>query len=40
VATDMNKMKTFIGLLILEGIIQKPGNGTYFSKKESIETPF
>jgi hypothetical protein len=33
-------MKTLIGLLILQGIVQKPEKGLYFSKRESIVMPF
>ena len=33
-------MKTLIGLLILQGIEQKPENGIYFSKRESTVTPY
>ena len=34
------EMKTLTGLLILQGIVQKPENGMYCSKKESIVTPY
>ena len=34
------KWKTLIGLLILQGIVQKPENGMYFSKRVSIVTPY
>ena len=37
--TKLTEMKTLIGLLILQGVVQKPENGMYFSKKESIVTP-
>ena len=37
--TNPNEMKTLIELLILQGIVQKPENGMYFSKRESIVTP-
>jgi len=37
--TNPTEMKTLIGLLILQGIVQKPENGMYFSKRESIVTP-
>jgi hypothetical protein len=33
-------MKTLIGLPILQGIVQKPENGMYFSKTESSATPY
>jgi hypothetical protein len=32
--TNPTKMNTLIGLLILQGIVQKPENGMYFSKTE------
>jgi hypothetical protein len=38
--TNPSEMKTLIGLLILQGIVQKPENGMYFSKSESIVTPY
>jgi len=38
--TNPTEMKTLIGLLILQGIVQKPENGMYFSKRESIVTPY
>jgi hypothetical protein len=34
------EMKTLIGLLILQGVAHKPENGIYFSKSESIGTPY
>jgi hypothetical protein len=33
-------MKTLIGLLILQGIVQKPKNGMYYPKKENAVTPY
>ena len=33
-------MKTLIGLLILQGIVQKPENGMYFSKTENVASPY
>ena len=39
VDTNPTEMKTLIGLLILQGIVQKPENGMYFSKRASIVTP-
>jgi hypothetical protein len=33
-------MKTLTGLLVLQGIMQKPENGMYFSKGESTATPY
>jgi len=36
--TNPTEMKTIIGLLILQGIVQKPENGMYFSKREIIDT--
>jgi len=38
--TNPTEMKTLIGLLILQGIVQKPQNGKYFSKREGIVTPY
>ena len=38
--TNLTEMKTLIGLLILQGIVQKPENGMYFSKRESTATPY
>ena len=38
--TNSTEMKTLTGLLILQGIVQKPENGMYFSKRESIVTPY
>ncbi len=38
--TNPTEIKTLIGLLILQGIVQKPENGMYFSKRESIVTPY
>jgi len=38
--TNSAEMKTPIILLILQGIVQKPENGLYFSKRESIVTPY
>jgi hypothetical protein len=37
--TNPTEMKTLIGLLIIQGIVQKPENGMFFSKKESVVTP-
>jgi len=34
------EMKTLIGLLILQDIVQKPENGMYFFKRESIVTQY
>jgi len=34
--TNPTEMKTLIGLLILQGIVQKPENGMYFSKREVL----
>ena len=36
--TNPTEMKTLIGLLVLQDIVQKPENEMYFSKKESIVT--
>jgi len=38
--TNPTEMKTLIGLLILQGTVHKPENGTYFSKREIIVTPY
>jgi len=38
--TNPTEMKTPFGLLILQGIVQKPENGMCFSKRESIVTPY
>jgi len=38
--TNPTEMKTLIGLLILQGIVQKPENGMCVSKRESIVTPY
>jgi len=38
--TNPAEMKILIGLLILQGIVQKPENGMYFSKRESTVTPY
>jgi len=35
--TNPTEMKTLIGL---QDIVQKPENGMYFSKRESIVTPY
>jgi hypothetical protein len=43
--TNLTEMKTLIGLLILQGIVQKPENGMYFSTlcinnyREKIPSP-
>jgi hypothetical protein len=37
---DINKMKTFTGILLFQGILHKLENGLYFSKRESTETPY
>jgi len=38
--TNSTEIKPLIGLLILHSIVQKPNNGMYFSKRESIVTPY
>jgi hypothetical protein len=38
--TSPTEMKTLIELLILHGIVQKPENGMYFSKRGSIVMPY
>ena len=38
--TNPTEMKTLIVLLILQGIVRKPENRMYFSKRESIVTPY
>jgi hypothetical protein len=40
VDTNINGMKTFIGILQLQGILHKLENELYFSRRESIETPY
>lgn len=40
VDTNLNELKTYFGILILQGICQKPTNELYFTKRESIATPF
>lgn len=34
-----NELKAFLALLIFHGIIGKPTNQMYFSRKEVLETP-
>nr|CAH7735314.1 unnamed protein product [Callosobruchus chinensis] len=38
--TCSNEIRTFIGLTILQGICSKPSYEMYFTRRESIETPF
>ncbi|CAH1972612.1 unnamed protein product [Acanthoscelides obtectus] len=38
--TNTNEIRTLIGLLILQGLCPKPEYKMYFSRRESIETPF
>ncbi|KAJ8963793.1 hypothetical protein NQ314_005373 [Rhamnusium bicolor] len=38
--TDSNEIRTLIGLLILQGVCPKPEYKMYFSRRQSIETPF
>jgi len=38
--TNPTEIKTLIVLLILQGIVQKPENGMYFSKTESVVSPY
>ena len=38
--TNAAEMKTLIGLLILQGIVQKPENGMYFTKRENTATTY
>jgi hypothetical protein len=38
--TNPIEMKTLIGLLILQVMVQKPKNGIYFSKRESTVMPY
>jgi len=38
--TNPTELKTLIGLLILQGIVQKPENGMYFSKTENFASPY
>jgi hypothetical protein len=37
---NLSEMKTLIGPLILQGIVQKPENGMYFSKGKVFDTIF
>lgn len=38
--TNSDEIKTFLGLLILQGLCSKPETKMYFSHRESISTPF
>jgi hypothetical protein len=38
--TNSTEMEILIEILILQGIVQKPKNGMYFSKRESIVMPY
>ncbi|XP_049964438.1 piggyBac transposable element-derived protein 4-like [Schistocerca serialis cubense] len=38
--TTCNEVKTLIGMLVLQGILHKPDHKMYFSKRESVDTPF
>lgn len=38
--TDDSEIKTYFGLLILQGVNPKPTESSYFTKRQSIETPF
>jgi hypothetical protein len=38
--TNPTELKTLIGLLILQGIVQKPENGMYFLKTENFASPY
>nr|CAH7752477.1 unnamed protein product [Callosobruchus chinensis] len=38
--TDTAEIKTFLGLLMLQSVCVKPSYELYFSRRESIETPF
>lgn len=38
--TDIEEMRTFLGFMILQSITVKPEYKLYFSRRESIETPF
>jgi hypothetical protein len=38
--TNPTEMKTLIGLLFLQGTVQKPKNGMYVSKTESTAKPY
>ncbi|XP_047103529.1 piggyBac transposable element-derived protein 4-like [Schistocerca piceifrons] len=38
--TTRDKVKTLIGMLVLQGILHKPDRKMYFSKRESVDTPF
>ncbi|GFX41740.1 piggyBac transposable element-derived protein 4 [Trichonephila clavipes] len=38
--TSKEEMPVFIALIILQGIVKKPTNEQYWSKRHSISTPF
>ncbi|XP_047116258.1 piggyBac transposable element-derived protein 4-like [Schistocerca piceifrons] len=38
--TTCDEVKTLIGMLVLQGILHKPDHKMYFSKRESVDTPF
>ena len=38
--TNNSKIRCFIAILILQGIVKKPTLQSYFSKRESVNTPF
>ncbi|XP_046989124.1 piggyBac transposable element-derived protein 4-like [Schistocerca americana] len=38
--TTRDEVKTLIGMLVLQGILHKPDHKMYFSKRESVDTPF
>ncbi|XP_047115702.1 piggyBac transposable element-derived protein 4-like [Schistocerca piceifrons] len=38
--TTCDEVKTLIGMLVLQGNLHKPDHQMYFSKRESVDTPF
>ena len=38
--TNINEMKCFLGLILLQGIVQKPVEKWYWSKRPILSTPF
>ena len=38
--TNEKEIRVYLGLLMLQGYVQKPVTNLFFSKKKSIQTPF
>ena len=38
--TDADEIKLYLAMLLLQGIVRKPKETLYFSKKSSLNTPF